>query len=101
MARLSLIAKEKHKNILVAKYKDKRSKLRTILKDKTSSFKEKLSAQFEMQKLPKRSCAVRLVRRCFVTGRARAVFRRFGLARQELREQCLKGLIPGLKKASW
>jgi len=39
--------------------------------------------------------------RCKVCGRPRAVYRKFGLCRICFREKADKGLIPGVKKASW
>ncbi len=44
---------------------------------------------------------VRQYTRCNVCGRARAVFRKFGLCRICLREMSLKGLVPGVTKSSW
>ncbi|NBO02482.1 MAG: 30S ribosomal protein S14, partial [Betaproteobacteria bacterium] len=43
----------------------------------------------------------RLRNRCEVTGRPRGTFRKFGLARNKLREAAMRGEIPGLVKASW
>jgi small subunit ribosomal protein S14 len=43
----------------------------------------------------------RVVRRCQVCGRSRAVYRKFRMCRVCLREKANWGLIPGLKKASW
>ena len=43
----------------------------------------------------------RVRNRCQVTGRSRAVYRKFGLSRIMLRELGNKGLIPGLTKSSW
>ena len=48
---------------------------------------------------PKFKC--RVVRRCQVCGRSRAVYRKFRLCRICLRNQANWGLVPGLKKASW
>ncbi len=45
--------------------------------------------------------AVRGYTRCNICGRARAVFRKFGLCRICLRENAHKGLIPGVTKSSW
>ncbi|HXG25104.1 MAG TPA: type Z 30S ribosomal protein S14 [Chthonomonadales bacterium] len=45
--------------------------------------------------------AVRAYTRCSVCGRARGVFRKFGLCRICLREMAHRGLIPGMTKASW
>ncbi|MBE3550193.1 MAG: SSU ribosomal protein S14p (S29e) [Brockia lithotrophica] len=44
---------------------------------------------------------VRKYTRCKRCGRARAVYRKFGLCRICLRELAHRGQIPGLKKASW
>lgn len=101
MAKVSLIAKEKQKEASVSKFKVKRDILRKSLKDPAIGFTEKLKIQFGLQKLPIRSCPVRLVQRCAITGRSRAVSRRFGITRQYLREEALQGHIPGLKKKSW
>lgn len=43
----------------------------------------------------------RIVRRCQVCGRSRAVYRKFRLCRICLRDLANKGMIPGVKKASW
>ena len=50
-------------------------------------------------KAPKFS--TRTVRRCQITGRARGVYRKFRVSRIVLRELAHKGLIPGMRKASW
>ena len=44
---------------------------------------------------------VRLQRRCRLTGRPHGYYRKFGLARNKLREAAMRGDIPGLRKASW
>ncbi len=45
--------------------------------------------------------AVRAYTRCNVCGRARGVFRKFGLCRICFREMAHRGLIPGVTKSSW
>jgi small subunit ribosomal protein S14 len=45
--------------------------------------------------------AVRQYTRCRRCGRARAVYRKFGLCRICFRELSLQGEIPGVIKASW
>ncbi|MCO6437136.1 MAG: type Z 30S ribosomal protein S14 [Phycisphaerae bacterium] len=45
--------------------------------------------------------ASRVVRRCAVCGRSRAVYRKFRLCRVCFRKMALEGLIPGVRKASW
>jgi small subunit ribosomal protein S14 len=44
---------------------------------------------------------VRAYTRCMQCGRPRSVYRRFKLCRICLRNMALKGLVPGMVKASW
>ena len=44
---------------------------------------------------------IRLTRRCRLCGRARAVYRKFGICRICFRSLASDGLIPGVQKASW
>jgi small subunit ribosomal protein S14 len=45
--------------------------------------------------------AVRSYTRCQVCGRPKSVYKDFGLCRICLREMAHKGLLPGVRKASW
>jgi small subunit ribosomal protein S14 len=45
--------------------------------------------------------STRSVRRCYVCGRSRAVYRDFRLCRLCFRGMALKGELPGVIKASW
>jgi len=55
----------------------------------------------EIQKLPRNASPTRQTRRCSLTGRPHAVYRKFGLSRIKLRESAMRGEIPGLVKSSW
>ncbi|MBX7102750.1 MAG: 30S ribosomal protein S14 [Gemmataceae bacterium] len=44
---------------------------------------------------------IRIRRRCLLTGRPRAVYRKFGVCRIVFRDMASDGLIPGVRKASW
>ena len=44
---------------------------------------------------------IRVKRRCKLCGRARAVYRKFGICRICFRDLASAGLIPGVRKASW
>jgi len=101
MAKESMKAREAKREKLVAKYAEKRAALKAIVKSPASSSEEVWEAQIALQKLPKDASPVRLQRRCQVTGRPHAVYRKFGLSRNVLREQAMLGNVPGLKKASW
>ncbi len=48
---------------------------------------------------PRDKIKIRL--RCRLCGRARAVYRKFGICRICFRDMATRGLIPGVKKASW
>ena len=101
MAKKSMIARE-HKRIkMVAKYAEKRAALQTIMSDENTSSEERYEASIKFQKLPRNSSPSRVVRRCQVTGRPHAVYRKFGLSRIKLREAAMRGDIPGLVKSSW
>ena len=101
MAKKSMIAREKKRARLVAKYAQKRAALKAILNDANASDDEKWDAQIALQKLPRDASPVRQQRRCQVTGRPHAVYRKFGLCRNKLREAAMRGDVPGLVKSSW
>ncbi|MGL6077042.1 MAG: 30S ribosomal protein S14 [Fimbriiglobus sp.] len=44
---------------------------------------------------------IRIRNRCQITGRPRAVYRKFGVCRIVFRDLASSGLIPGVRKASW
>ena len=79
----------------------KRSELKAIIKSLDSTYEERMAAVDKLQKLPRDSAAVRGQNRCRVTGRPHAVYRKFGLCRNKIREAAMRGDIPGLVKASW
>ena len=96
-----MIEREKKRAKLVAKYAAKRTALKKIINDRNASDDERWEAQLQLQKLPRDASPVRQQRRCGVTGRPHAVYRKFGLARNKLREAAMRGDVPGLVKASW
>lgn len=101
MARQSVVNRENKRRKTVNKFAAKRGELMTVLKSSRASEEEKAQAREKLQKLPRDSSPVRLRSRCALTGRPRGVFRKFGLARNKLREIALRGEIPGVIKASW
>jgi small subunit ribosomal protein S14 len=101
MAKTSLIQREAKREALVAKYAKKRAELTAIIDDAKRSDEERYVARLELQKLPRNSNPTRLRNRCNLTGRPRGTFRKFGLARNKIRELAFKGDIPGVIKASW
>jgi small subunit ribosomal protein S14 len=89
MATKAVTARNEKRARLIAKYEDKRVAL-------------KEAGDWEgLQKLPRNSNPTRLRSRCSVTGRGRAVYKKFGLCRNMFRILALEGKIPGIRKASW
>ena len=89
MARNSIIARERKRERLVARYAEKRKAL-------------KEAGDWEgLDKLPRNSSKVRLHNRCKLTGRPKGYMRKFGISRVTFREMAGDGKIPGLTKASW
>lgn len=89
MAKESMKAREVKRKKLVDKYAEKRAKLKAE------------GDYVGLQKLPKNSMPIRVHNRCSLTGRPKGYMRQFGISRITFREMALKGLIPGVKKASW
>ncbi|MEC7246945.1 MAG: 30S ribosomal protein S14 [Bacteroidota bacterium] len=89
MAKESMKAREVKRKKLINKYAEKRAAL-------------KAAGDYQaLQKLPKNSSPVRAHNRCKITGRPKGYMRQFGISRVTFREMANKGLIPGVKKASW
>lgn len=101
MARLSAIIKNNKRKKLAHKNFEKRNEYRKIIKSTTLGADEKILAQIKLQDLPRNSSFTRVRNRCSLTGKPRACYRKFGLSRMKFRELALRGMIPGITKASW
>ena len=101
MAKKSMVNRDVKRAKLIQKYAAKRAELKAIVLSATASYDEKMEAQSSLQRLPRDASPVRLTTRCALTGRPRAVYAKFGLGRNKLREATMRGDVPGLRKASW
>lgn len=101
MAKLSIIEREKKRELVVAKYATKRAELKRKLKDPKISEDEKEDLRKKFNALPRNASPCRLRNRCRMTGRPKGYYRKFGLGRSKLREAAMRGDIPGLVKSSW
>ena len=89
MAKESMKARERKRAAMVARYADKRARL-------------KAEGDYQaLARMPKNGAAIRMHNRCSITGRPKGYMRQFGLSRVTFREMANKGLIPGVTKASW
>ncbi len=89
MAKESMKAREVKRRKLVDKYAAKKKELKAA------------GDYIGLQKIPKNASVVRLHNRCSLSGRPKGYMRQFGVSRINFREMALKGLIPGVTKASW
>src|SRR4029079_15487647 len=72
----------------------------TIVRQRTERPVVASKSKFAKQKqAPK--FTTRFKRRCNMSGRPRAVYRKFGICRICFRKLADQGLIPGVRKASW
>ena len=101
MAKLSVVARQKKREILVKRHWEKRNKLRAMVIDPNLSEEERLKAKIDLNKMRRDTCSVRLRNRCLFTGRGRGFLRKFKCSRLTFRERALAGLLPGVTKASW
>jgi small subunit ribosomal protein S14 len=101
MAKKSTIEKQARRARTVKKFAKKRAEYRRIIRDPHSTDDERQAAQRRLQALPRDANPIRLRNRCAITGRSHGYYRKFGLARNKLRETAMRGEIPGLTKASW
>ena len=82
-------AREVKRKKLVDKYAEKRAKLKAE------------GDYVGLSLLPRNSNPNRMHNRCKLTGRPKGYIRLFGISRITFREMASKGLIPGVRKASW
>ena len=98
-------AREVKRAKMVARYAEKREALKKIVAAASMDDPDSLDAAYEasrkLQSIPKNANPIRLHNRCSITGRPKGYMRYFGLSRIQFREMAAKGLIPGVKKASW
>ena len=101
MAKKSMIAREKKRARMAEKFRAKREELKKIITNPASSADDVDQAVLALQKMPRDASVSRQQRRCRVSGRPHAVYRKFGLCRNKLREAAMNGDVPGLVKSSW
>ena len=101
MAKKSAIEKNKRRQRLVAKNANRRSALKSTVKDRSLPPEERFAAQIKLSRLPRNGSKVRIRNRCEMTGRPRGFYRKFKMSRIALRDLASLGLIPGVTKASW
>jgi small subunit ribosomal protein S14 len=101
MAKKSAIEKNNRRRRLVARYAEKRARLKALAKDDTLPQEDRFAARLKLAKMPRNSAPVRVRNRCLLTGRPRGNYRKLKMSRIALRELASAGQIPGMVKSSW
>ena len=89
MARKAVIARDRKRAKMEARYRQRRLEL-------------KAAGQYDkLHLLPRNSSPTRLKNRCVISGRPRGYMRQFGVSRIVFRQEASSGNIPGIVKSSW
>ena len=101
MAKKSSIEKNKRRERMAKRFGAKRAKLKAIAGDRALDMEQRFEAAQKLAELPRNSSPTRVRNRCELTGRPRAVYRKFKLSRVALRQLASLGALPGVVKSSW
>jgi len=101
MAKTSSIQKNKRRMELTKKLAPKRARFKAIADDDALTMEERFTARLKLAAMPRNSAKTRIRNRCELSGRPRAVYRKFKLSRIALRDLASSGQIPGMVKSSW
>jgi len=101
MAKTSTVQRNKKRVRMTKQFSARRAKLKAVIMDRETSAEDRFEAVVKLAQLPRNSASIRRQNRCELTGRPRAVYRKFKMARNKLRELANKGQIPGMVKSSW
>ncbi len=101
MAKTSTVQRNKKRIRMAKSLGPKRGKLKAIIMNRETNDEDRFAAVLKLAQVPRNSAKVRVRNRCELTGRPRAVYRKFSMARNKLRELASKGQIPGMVKSSW
>jgi len=101
VAKKSKIAKNHKRAETVARYREQRLELKSVIANVASSAEEVAAAQRALRKMPRDASPTRLRNRDVIDGRPRGTLRKFGISRIRFREMAHAGQLPGITKSSW
>ncbi|WP_119462777.1 30S ribosomal protein S14 [Rhodospirillaceae bacterium SYSU D60014] len=101
MAKKSAIERNKKRQRMAKQTAGRRERLKAVAADESLPMEERFTARLKLAEMPRNASPVRQRNRCALTGRPRAVYRKFMLSRIALRELASTGQIPGMVKSSW
>lgn len=101
MAKNSMVEKNNNRAAMTKRFAAKRKALKEVIMDRSRPVEERFEAQLMLNELPRNGAKGRIRGRCELSGRPRAVYRKFKLSRIALRDLASRGLLPGVVKSSW
>lgn len=101
MARRSKIVANERRKVVVERYAEQRSALRSAAKDRGLPLDERIAAGRALARLPRDSSPVRVRNRDQVDGRPRGYVGLAGLSRIRFRTAAHRGELPGITTSSW
>ncbi|KDP39100.1 hypothetical protein JCGZ_00857 [Jatropha curcas] len=93
--------KDNQRRLLASKFELKRNLYKALVRDPELPTEMREKFHQKLSKLPRNSSFTRVRNRCIFTGRSRAVYEFFRMSRIVFRELASKGMLNGVKKASW
>ena len=101
MAKASAVNRDLKRRKLNKSLGSKRAKLKAVIANKQAPMEDRFAAVLKLAEMPRNSSKTRQRNRCALTGRPRAVFRKFRLCRIAIRNLASRGELPGVTKSSW
>lgn len=98
---LYALLKDRRRRLLHSLYERRRLLLRSLRENRSLPSRLRSQAFRALSLLPRDSSGTRRRNRCTLTGRSRAIVRRFGVSRLMFRLLARDGRLVGVKKASW
>ena len=95
------IFKDRRCRIIYAYFECRRKVLLSLFQNIALSPEIRIEAYKNLIYLPLTSSITKIRNHCSITGRSRAIYRRFGLSRLRFRKLAWSGILHGVKKGSW
>jgi ribosomal protein S14 len=96
------VIRDKKRRFQVAKLELRRLQYKALCQDRRSLPSDlRYEYSLKLSKLPRNASKTRIRNRCIITGRPRAVYKRFRISRIVFRELASQGLFLGVQKTSW
>jgi small subunit ribosomal protein S14 len=101
MAKVSKIARNDQRAVMVARWSERRLELKSTSVNPHVEADERAPAMAALHALPRDASPTRVRRRDTVDGRPRGFMRVAGVSRVRFRQMALRGELPGIRKSSW